>query len=194
MRLAFCFLLALCCSSCWMLRAYKVRKFQLTDHERMPFVTIQKADAPSSFIDAATATGYKTLKNFLDTNLSKSLTAAFLVIRNDSIIYEAYFNGFKRESLLPSFSVAKSFVATLVGIAVAEGKIVSLQQPVTDYLPELKKRDNRFVNITLQHLLDMRSGLQFDEGSYGVKDDAIKLGFRPNLLKHALKVKIKTEP
>jgi CubicO group peptidase (beta-lactamase class C family) len=194
MRLAFCFLLLTCCSSCWMLRAYKVRKFELTDHERMPFVTVQKSNAPSSFIDATTAIEYGALKTFVDANLSASLTAAFLIIRNDSVIYEGYFNGFKRESLLPSFSIAKSFVSTLVSIALAEGRIGSLQQPVTDYLPELKKRDHRFTNITLQHLLDMRSGLQFKEGSYGIKDAAIKLGFRPNLLKHSLKVKIKTEP
>ena len=160
----------------------------------MPFVNIQKSNAPSSFIDATSGTAYKALKTTIDANISRSLTAAFIIIRNDSVIYEGYFNGFKKESLLPSFSVAKSFVSTLVSIALAEGKIGSLQQPVTDYLPELKKRDTRFTNITLQHLLDMRSGLDFEEGSYGLKDEAIKLGFRPNLLKHALKVKIKTDP
>ncbi|MEO6134465.1 MAG: serine hydrolase, partial [Ginsengibacter sp.] len=114
---------------------------------------------------------------------------AFLVIRNDSIIYENYFNGFNKESLLPSFSVAKSFVGTLTGIAVQEGK-VSLDAPITQYIPELKKNDPRFEKITIQQLMDMRSGIKFNEGSYDLKDDAIKLGFRPNSEKQIRKLKI----
>ena len=187
-------LLVLSCSSCYMIRAYKVRNFHLTDHERMPSVAIAPSTAPYQFVDATTNEAYKVLRDYLDTNLSHSLTAGFLVLKNDSIIYERYFNGFNQQSMLPSFSVAKSFVATLVAIAVDEGKIKSLQEPIIHYLPELYKRDKNFSKITLQHLLDMKSGLHFNEGSYGLKDDAIKLGFRPNLLKHALKIKIEKEP
>jgi CubicO group peptidase (beta-lactamase class C family) len=81
-----------------------------------------------------------------------------------------------------------------VSVALMEGNISSLQDPITKYLPELIQTDPRYERITLQHLLDMKSGLHFNEGSYGLKDDAIKLGFRPNLLKHVLKVKIDSEP
>lgn len=187
-------LLVISCSSCYMLRAYKVRKFRLTDHQRMPSVTIAPATTPYQFADATSNKAYQPLRNYLDTNLSRSLTAAFLVLKNDSVIYERYFDGFTRQSLFPSFSVAKSFVGTLVAIAWDEGKIKSLQEPITNYLPELYKRDKNFSKITIQHLLDMKSGLHFNEGSYGLKDDAIKLGFRPNLLKHALKIKIEKAP
>src|SRR5215211_5534398 len=181
-------------SSCYLLRAYKVRHFNLTDHTRLPSVSIAKSDSPFHFADATHNPVYEELRNYLDTNLPQSLTAAFLVIKNDSIVYERYFNGFSQQSLLPSFSVAKSFVATLVAIALKEGKIKSLQEPVTNYLPELYKRDQRFSKITLQHLLDMESGLHFNEELYNLKDDAIKLGLRPNIVKHALKVKIEREP
>lgn len=191
--IAFLFL-TFTCSSCYLLRAYKVRDFQLTDHERMPFVSIAKADQPYYFIDGTKSAQYEQLRRYLDSNLTRSHTAAFLVIKNDSILYEKYFNGFNQSSLLPSFSVAKSFVATLVSIAVEDGKIKSLQEPITTYLPELYKKDKRFTKITIQHLLDMKSGLHFNEGSYGIKDDAIKLGFRPNLVKHALKVTVEREP
>jgi CubicO group peptidase (beta-lactamase class C family) len=160
----------------------------------MPSVSITKAGEPYQFADGANSKQYEQLRNYLDTNLSRSLTAAFLVIKNDSIVYERYFNGFTQTSLLPSFSVAKSFVVTLVSIALNEGKIKSLQESITVYLPQLYKKDTRFSRITIQHLLDMKSGLHFNEGSYGLKDDAIKLGFRPNLFKHALKVKIEKEP
>ncbi len=192
-RIAFLFLI-FTCSSCYLIRAYKVRNFQLTDHKRMPFVSVEKAGQPYCFADGTKEEQYKELRNYLDTNLSQSFTAAFLVIKNDSIIYENYFNGFTQSSLLPSFSVAKSFVATLVSIAAEEGNIKSLQEPVTTYLPELYQKDKRFAKITIQHLLDMKSGLRFNEGSYGLKDDAIKLGFRPNILKHVLKIKVEREP
>jgi CubicO group peptidase (beta-lactamase class C family) len=194
MRWLSCLFLVLNCSSCYLIRAYRVRDFQLTDHQRLPSVIVAKSDRPYYFADGTRNEQYRELGNYLDTTLPKSFTAAFLVIKNDSIIYENYFNGFTQSSLLPSFSVAKSFVATLVSIALAEGRIKSLQEPVTNYLPELYKKDKNFSKITIQHLLDMKSGLLFNEGSYGLKDDAIKLGFRPNLLKHALKVKVEKEP
>lgn len=189
------YLLLLCSfSSCYYLRAYKVRKFQLTDHQRLPSVAIPASSAPGPFFNSVNAPQYYELKSRLDNELAGTLTAAFLVIRNDSIIYENYFNGFTQASLLPSFSVAKSFISTLVEIAREEGKIKSLQDPVTNYLPELLKNDSRFSRITLQHLLDMRSGLKWKEESYGLKDDAIKLGFRPNLRKYALKIQVEKEP
>lgn len=194
MRLLLCLFLVFNCSSCYLIRAYKVRNFQLTDHERLPSVAIAKSNQPYNFAEGTKEERYKSIRNYLDSSLPQSFTAAFLVVKNDSIIYENYFNGFTQASLLPSFSVAKSFVATLVSIAVEEGKIKSFRDPITNYLPELYKKDKRFSDITIQHLLDMRSGLHFNEGSYGLKDDAIKLGFRPHLLKHALKVKVEKEP
>lgn len=86
--------------------------------------------------------------------------------------------------------MAKSFTGTLIRIACNAGKIKSLSEPVTNYLPELLKRDTAFKNITLQHLLDMRSGLQYSEGTYTLKDNAIRLSLRRNLKKYNLMVKI----
>jgi CubicO group peptidase (beta-lactamase class C family) len=59
--------------------------------------------------------------------------------------------------------VAKSFLSTLVGIAVDEGLIESVEDPVTEYVPELAERDTRFEQITLRHLLTMSSGLRYQE-------------------------------
>ncbi|MEA2001712.1 MAG: serine hydrolase [Actinomycetota bacterium] len=61
--------------------------------------------------------------------------------------------------------MAKSFTATLVGIAIEEGSISSLTDAVTDYLSELAERDPRFEDISLRHLITMSSGLGFQEGS-----------------------------
>jgi len=177
-----------------MLRAYKVRNLKLTDHKKLPSVTIAKSENPFEFIEVPDKNKYKKVEIVVDSMITNTETAAFVVIRNDSLIYQKYFMGFNENSLLPSNSMAKSFTGTLVGTALLEGKIKSEHEPITNYLPELGKRDPRFQEITIKHLLDMRSGLDFNEGSYNLKDDAVKLGFRPNLEKHLLKVKIKEKP
>jgi CubicO group peptidase (beta-lactamase class C family) len=91
-------------------------------------------------------------------------TLAFVVVHKDRLVYERYFGGSTRESRQTSFSVAKSFVSTLVGIAIDEGRIGSVDDPVTKYLPELARRDPRFQQITLRHLLTMSSGIRYREG------------------------------
>ncbi|MGZ8544257.1 MAG: serine hydrolase domain-containing protein [Flavisolibacter sp.] len=181
-------------SSCWVFRAYKVRRLELTDHKRLPSVVISGSDHPYPFLDPVPGKTFFSMENEIDKLLAETKTAAFLVIRNDSLLYEKYFMGFDQASLLPSNSMAKSFTGTLVGIALKEGALKSLREPITNYLPALGESDARFHNITISHLLDMRSGLDFDEGRYNLCDDAVKLGFRPNLTKHLMKAKIKEAP
>jgi hypothetical protein len=148
MRLVlFMFLVSL--SSCWVMRAYKVRKMQLTDHEKLPYVTIDASDRPFHFIEGNADLSCGGLNTYLDSLLPSTHTAAFLVIRNDSVIYEKYYDGFDQASLLPSNSMAKSFTSTLLSIALDEGKIQSLSEPITNYLPELGQRDPRFSEITI---------------------------------------------
>lgn len=98
----------------------------------------------------------------LDDFLRKTETTSFIVIRNDVILYEKYFNGYRRDSVVTSFSAAKSFDSTLVGIAIDEGLIRGVSDPVTKYLPELAKRDERFSRITIRDLLGMASGIRYE--------------------------------
>lgn len=95
--------------------------------------------------------------------LTRSATTSFLVIKDDAVIYENYFNGYQRDSIVTSFSTAKSFDSTLVGIAIDEGKIGGVRDPITKYLPELAKRDPRFAQITIRDLLLMSSGIRYNE-------------------------------
>jgi CubicO group peptidase (beta-lactamase class C family) len=104
----------------------------------------------------------------LDTFLSENATQALIVIQGDRVIYESYFNGWQRDSMLTSFSVAKSFTSTLVGIALAEGYIGSVADAITLYLPELLERDARLERITIRDLLTMSSGLEFKESRWGL--------------------------
>ncbi|MCP3909712.1 MAG: beta-lactamase family protein, partial [Actinomycetia bacterium] len=73
----------------------------------------------------------------LEQILASADTTAFVVVHGDDLLYEGYFNGLSRDSIQTSFSVAKSFIATLVGVAVEEGHITDLDDPVTAYVPEL---------------------------------------------------------
>ncbi len=92
-----------------------------------------------------------------------SYTTSLIVIRRDTVLYERYFNDFTRDSMFHSQSMAKSFISSLIGFAIADGYIDGVDDPMTDYIPELLERDARFGKITLRHLLMMQSGLKYTE-------------------------------
>lgn len=109
----------------------------------------------------------------LDALLAGSDTTAFLVIKDDRLIYERYFNGSSHDAMQTSFSVAKSFNSAMLGAALAEGAIASIDDPVTKYLPELLERDPRFAAIAIRHLVTMSSGLHYEEHGLPWSDDAL---------------------
>jgi CubicO group peptidase (beta-lactamase class C family) len=113
---------------------------------------------PSSALLGADAGG-----SGFDGFLNEAGTLAFLVVHKDRLVYERYFEGSDRQTLQTSFSVAKSVLSTLLGIAIEEGLIGSVSDPVTLYVPELAERDPRFQEITLRNLLTMSSGLRYEE-------------------------------
>jgi CubicO group peptidase (beta-lactamase class C family) len=102
----------------------------------------------------------------LEELLRETDTLAFLVVHEDRLVSERYFDGATRESLQTSFSAAKSFVSTLVGIATDAGLIGSVDDRITKYLPELAERDPGFREITVRHLLTMSSGIRYREGGF----------------------------
>jgi CubicO group peptidase (beta-lactamase class C family) len=90
-----------------------------------------------------------------------SKTTGFLVIKDGKIVEEQYFGGANEASTFTSMSVAKSFTSTLVGLALADGKIKSLDDPITDYLPELK--GSGYDGVPIKAILQMSSGVNFTE-------------------------------
>lgn len=108
----------------------------------------------------------------LDEFLKRNDTVAFLVIKDDTLLYEGYFDGYARDSTVTSFSIAKSFVSALVGIAIADGHIGSVEDPITAYVPELLEKDSRYRSINLRHLLTMASGIRYEEGRMPWSDNA----------------------
>lgn len=131
----------------------------------------------------------------------KSETTALIFIRNDTILFEKYFNGFSKESYFHSQSMAKSFISFLIGAAIDDGFISGEDDPITKYVPELLQRDARFGRITIKNLLEMRSGLKYNTSFIpGTNihspwhDEAVGY-YHPNVRKLLLKrVKIETDP
>ena len=102
----------------------------------------------------------KTLPPEVTAELEKTESVAFLVIRDDSIAYEQYWDKYNSTSLSNSFSVAKSIVGILAGIAIGEGYF-NVNDPVGKYIPEFEKGLN--AKLRIKHLLTMSSGLNWDE-------------------------------
>ena len=112
--------------------------------------------------------------------LEASQTHSFIIIKDDAVIYEKYFHGYSRESLFNLFSISKSFTSGLIGLAVEDGLINNLHDPVTKYLPELKK--NGLDKISIYSLLQMHSGIKFIEGLLPWKE-LVKGYLYPNVKK-----------
>jgi len=130
----------------------------------------------------------------LDEYLSYTNTTAFIVLHRDQLLYEGYFNGADRVTIPPSFSAAKSFTSTLVGIALYEGFIHSLDDPITNYLPELLDRDPRFEKITIRHLIMMKSGLRWERDDSNPFSDDFVTYYSPDLRETALNSEIVEAP
>ncbi|MBI2257651.1 MAG: serine hydrolase [Flavobacteriia bacterium] len=95
--------------------------------------------------------------------LKKLESKSLLIIRNDSILYEKYWDTHLSNTVSNSFSAAKTLVALLVGCALDEGKIKSLDEPVSKYLNNFSANGKE--KITIRHLLMMSSGLDWEESA-----------------------------
>ncbi len=115
-------------------------------------------------------------------------THSFLIIRNDSILFEYYKYPFNKDSLFSSFSMVKPMVSTLIGIAIDEGKINSVEDPIVTYLPEYKNRLG-WDAIKIRHLLHHTSGIKFIPTS-----DNMKYYWGKSLRKYLLNVELDLPP
>ena len=138
------------------------------DWQKFPSHPLHAASSPQPFpveLDPRVETLFAELADTEDWNsfLAEHHTQALIVVQDGTIRYEQYFNETARDSIVTSFSVAKSYVSTLIGFAIDDGYIESVEEPITNYLPELAARDARFAAITIRDLLRMASGLDYQE-------------------------------
>lgn len=105
--------------------------------------------------------------------LERRATTALLVIKNDNIAFEQYYLGTKASDKRISWSMAKSFVATLFGMEVDAGNI-DIEKTVDFYLPKMK--GTGYDNIKVKYVLQMSSGVKWDEDYHAFNSDINKMG------------------
>ncbi|UHA71831.1 serine hydrolase domain-containing protein [Paenibacillus sp. 481] len=91
--------------------------------------------------------------------LQRTGTTGLLVLENDKILIEKYYQGNTPKSLATSWSISKSITSALIGIAIDEGHIKNVNDPITDYLPELKQ--SGYNGVSIKHILNMASGVKY---------------------------------
>lgn len=210
--LAFC---ACIFSSCAVIRGYRTDGKggpNIYSFERHPYDVVPNGEQKFQFpVATVKADWIDTLHFFNQDSYYKNTTIhqaldkksdiqGVLVIHNDSIVYEHYWGDITADRLATVFSVSKSITSLMCGIAVDDGYIRSIDDSVVDYLPELKKRDPMWQKLTIRHLLDMQSGLDFDDTySMSLKHfkrlNAIaRLNYGHNIMKQIRGLKFRKEP
>lgn len=119
-------------------------------------------------------------------------TIAYVIIKNDSIWFENYYDGFNENSQSNSFSMAKSYVSGLLGKALMEGHIKSLDQPVSDFLPTFN--EGLAAKMTVGDLSSMASGTTWDERYYSPFSIVTRAYFDDDLEKVMLGLNVENEP
>jgi len=114
--------------------------------------------------------------------MQRTGTTALLIVKEDTLLYEGYYNGHHRGSLQRMFSITKSWASALIGIAIEEGDIGSVNDPVRRYIPELTG-----CGMTIRQLLQMDAGIRYQEGHYPWRDEA-KVFLHPDARRLALSV------
>lgn len=170
----------------------------IDDWRHYPGRTLRAGDAPFQFtqpageihISAETLLDYGR-EGELDRILEANDSIAFLIIRDDTILYERYFQEHGPTSLSQAFSVSKSFTSALIGMAIDDGYIQGCDQAIIDFVPELA--DAGFAEVTIAHLLTMTSGSNYQENDNPFGEHVI-LNYTPRLRSRILRVKMKHEP
>jgi len=147
-------------------------------HERIPSRVVSHGDAifefeheerklPRGFVHDGSERDFEEF-------LARRVTTGLLVIHDDRIVFERYDLGNDESSHTISWSVCKSFVSALVGIAISEGAIRSVDDPVSDYVPELV--GSGYEGVPLKHVLQMSSGILFREDYGDPNSDINRMG------------------
>jgi len=132
---------------------------------------------------------------------------SLIIIFNDEVAVEEYFQGWNRHKLHRIYSVTKSVTSSLVGIAIEQGSIEGVDLKLTEIFTEydrLKNMNQRKASITLEHLLTMTAGYQWNElivpykhsnGLWNTENDAIKMYiYSSDFIKYVLDLPLSREP
>ncbi|MEZ4808016.1 MAG: serine hydrolase [Flavobacteriales bacterium] len=163
---------------------------EIDDRDFFPYATIP-ANATRPW-PRSERYGRLTLRPEQEKELKDLYSVGFAVFQHDSLIFEQYWNGWDADSVANSFSVAKSYISVLTGIAIGEGRIRDVQQPVSDFLPEYK--EGCYTTITLWNLLTMSTGLDWSESGANPFSDNAKGYYGSNVRELSLMQPCREEP
>lgn len=139
-------------------------KHSIHDYKTHPYREVHKSTKPQSWPFDSLYNKKEIPQNLLD-SIDLHDTHAFLVIQNGKLLFERYWDGYDSSRLSGSFSAAKSIISLLIGIALDEGKIKSVDEPVGTYIPHFKTKGLEKVRI--KDLLTMSSGTNYKESDKG---------------------------
>ncbi|PHS77729.1 MAG: hypothetical protein COB56_02065 [Robiginitomaculum sp.] len=125
------------------------------------------APLPETYLDRGKEKSTKAM-------LEELSTTALVVVKDGAIVFEDYYQGTGKDDLRISWSMSKSFVSALTGLALQRGDIESLDDPVTKYAPSLK--GSAYDGVSLRNVMNMASGIKFNEDYLDPKSDINKMG------------------
>ncbi|RNC88239.1 MAG: class C beta-lactamase-related serine hydrolase [Winogradskyella sp.] len=163
----------------------------LEDYKHFDNQPIAASDNPQPWANHKAYNTAKTTDRLAKANKDWG-TVAYVIIKNDSIWFEEYYDGFEEDSKSNSFSMAKSYVSGLMGKAIMEGHIKSLNQPVCDFLPAFC--DGNAAKMTVGDLSSMASGTNWDEAYYSPLSITTRAYFDDDLAKVMNGLKVVDEP
>jgi len=169
------------------------------DYQKFPSITIEKPNNPyliPARIDKELFSKFQferegeSIDDFAKL-LALTKTNAFIVIQNDTIIYEKYLNGRKRESLCKAFSASKSILSILIGIAIDEGHIKSINDPLKKYINDF--RNVELGDITIKQCLNQTTGIKYN-GKMSFFSDKPKFYYTINVRELIKGVELENKP
>lgn len=167
----------------------------IEDYKIFPSRTIEKGSETFYFQKPDTARAPKSFAQndsadtgSFDDLIKRDQTVAFLIIQNDTIHYEKYFQGYDSTSVVASFSMAKSVLSMLIGAAIEDGYIDSIEDSIGKYIPDLKHEE--LANTSIHSFLQMTSRLKFNESYANPFADAGPFYYGRNLRKRTKRLEI----
>lgn len=144
-----------------------------------PYRVVEGADAPTPLprrpLDLDVSWTFEGVQKSLDDYAAANPLTGAMIVKDGEVVFERYYHGETAEDQHTTWSVAKSFVATLVGIALHEGKLDSLDRTVEEFAPIYRGRD--YGKVSIRHLLAMASGIDFNEEEHNSRSDLQRLFF-----------------
>lgn len=120
-------------------------------------------------------------------------SVAFLIVKDKKLLFEKYWDGYDQNALSNSFSMAKSVVSLMIGIAIDEGKIKNIDQKVVEVFPEFNTSPKN-ADLTIKDVLTMSSGLNWDESYGSLYSETTKAYYGNDIFNQIIGLEVVEEP